>query len=461
MRRKTKRKAKAKTTLPEGLETINLNAAGIDIGSTEHYVAVPPGGSSEPVRSFGSYTAALYEMARWLKECGITSVAMESTGSYWIAPYQVLEATGFEVILVNSRHVKNLPGRKTDVLDCQWLQKLHTHGLLSGSFRPVNKVCVLRSYLRHRENLVHAASAHIQHMQKALTEMNLSLHHVLSDLTGLSAMMIIRAILAGERDPWKLAGMKDRRVKKSQEQIARCLEGDYRDEHLFALAQALELYEFYQAKIAQCDLQIEKQLHTFKAQVDPTKNPLPENPKKKSLKAQSHFELKTHLYAICGTDLTRIDGIDVMSAQSLISEIGLDMNRWKSEKHFTSWLNLCPSNRISGGKPLTRQPRKGHNRAADILRLCAQSAIKSSSAIGAFGRRLKARLDAPTAVKAVAHKLARIVYRMLKYGKHYRDAGERYYEEKYRDHLLRRLQKQAAAFGFQLTPQQPIMDPVS
>jgi transposase len=461
MRRKTKRKAKAKTSLPEGLEAINLDAAGIDVGSTEHHVAVPPGRSSETVRSFGSYTAALYEMAHWLKQCGITTVAMESTGSYWIAPYQVLEASGIEVVLVNSRHVKNLPGRKTDVLDCQWLQKLHTHGLLSGSFRPENKVCVLRSYIRHRENLVQAASAHIQHMQKALTEMNLSLHHVLSDLTGLSAMTIIRAILAGERDPWKLAAMKDRRVKKSQEQIARCLEGDYRSEHLFALSQALELYDFYQLKIAQCEQEIEKQLHKFEVRVDPEKDPLPENPKKKSLKAQSNFELKNHLYAICGTDLTRIDGVDVLSAQSLISEIGLDMSRWKSEKHFTSWLNLCPSNRISGGKPLSRQPRKGHNRAADILRLCAQSALKSSSAIGAFGRRLKARLDAPTAIKAVAHKLARIVYRMLKYGQQYRDAGERYYQEKYRDHLLRRLQKQAAIFGFQLTPKPPILLPVS
>jgi len=253
MRRKAKRKAKAATALPPGLESINLNAAAIDIGSTEHYVAVPPGRSAEAVRTFGSYTAALHEMALWLKECAITTIALESTGSYWIAPYQILEANGFEVVLVNSRHVKNVPGRKTDVLDCQWLQKLHTHGLLSGSFRPEDKICVLRSYLRHRENLVRAAGAHIQHMQKALIEMNLSLHHVLSDITGLSALAIIRAILAGERDPWKLAALKDNRVKKSKEEIARSLEGDYRKEHLFALSQALELYEFYQTKLAQCD----------------------------------------------------------------------------------------------------------------------------------------------------------------------------------------------------------------
>ena len=461
MRREAKRKAKAATALPPGLESINLNAAAIDIGSSEHYVAVPPGRSAEAVRTFGSYTAALHEMACWLKECAITTIALESTGSYWIAPYQILEASGFEVVLVNSRHVKNLPGRKTDVLDCQWLQKLHTHGLLSGSFRPEDKVCVLRSYLRHRENLVRAAGTHVQHMQKALTEMNLSLHHVLSDLTGLSSLAIIRAILAGERDPWKLAALKDNRVKKSKEQIARCLEGDYRKEHLFALSQALELYEFYQAKIVQCDREIEGQLHKFQARIDVAQHPLPEKPKKKTLKAQGDFELRRHLYAICGADLTRIDGMEVLSVQALLSEIGLDMTRWKSEKHFTSWLNLCPPSRISGGKALSRQPRKGHNRAADILRLCAQSALKSKSALGAFGRRLKARLDAAKAIKAVAHKLARIVYRMLKYGQQYRDAGERYYEEKYQHHLIRRLHKQAAAFGFQLTPQHSTMTTVS
>jgi transposase len=452
MSRKIKRKAKAKVSLPPGLESINRNAAAIDIGSAEHYVAVPPERSEEAVRSFGSYTAGLHEMARWLKECAITTVALESTGSYWIAPYQILEASGLEVVLVNSRHVKNLPGRKSDVLDCQWLQKLHTHGLLSGSFRPEDKVCVLRSYLRHRENLVRGGGAHIQHMQKALTEMNLSLHHVLSDLTGQSALAMIRAILAGERDPWKLAALKNNRVKKPKEEIARCLEGDYRSEHLFALAQALELYEFYQAKIAQCDQQIEEQLHKFEARIDVEAHPLPEKAKKKTLKAQGDFELKNHLYAICGVDLTRIDGLEVLSVQALLSEIGLDMTRWKSEKHFASWLNLAPPTRISGGKPLARKPHRGHNRAADILRLCAQSALKSKSALGAFGRRLRARLDAPTAIKAVAHKLARIVYRMLKYGQEYRDAGERYYEEKYQAHLLRRLQKQAAAFGFQLAP---------
>lgn len=461
MSKQRKRKSKRAAELPPGLESINLHAAGIDVGSAEHYVAVPSDRCKESVRSFGGYTAALHEMARWLKECGITTVAMESTSNYWVPLFQILEASGFEVVLVNSRHVKNLPGRKTDVLDCQWLQKLHTHGLLSGSFRPEDKVCVLRSYLRHRENLVRAAGTHIQHMQKALTEMNLSLHQVLSDITGLSALSIIRAILAGERDPWKLAAMKDNRVKKSNEEIARCLDGDYRSEHLFALSQALELYEFYQTKIAQCDREIEGQLKKFQPRIDPQERPLPEKPKKKTHKAQGDFELKNHLYAICGVDLTRIDGLEVLSVQALLSEIGLDMSRWKSEKHFCSWLNLCPASRISGGKPLSRKPHKGHNRAADILRLCAQSALRSKSALGAFGRRLKARLDAPKAIKAVAHKLARILYRMLKYGKDYRDAGERYYEQKYQQHLIARLHKQAAAFGFQLTPQQSITVSVS
>lgn len=449
---RAKRKAKG-SALPAQLQKINLNAAAIDVGSTEHYVAVPPGRAPEAVRTFGGHTADLHALAHWLEECGITTVAMESTSNYWVPLFQILECAGFEVVLCNSRHVKNLPGRKTDVLDCQWLQELHTYGLLSGSFRPADKVCVVRSYLRHRDNLTKAAASHVQHMQKALTEMNIGLHHVISDLTGVSGLAIIRAILAGERDTLKLASLKHPYVRKSLQEIAQALEGDYREEHLFALRQALELYEGYQLRIAECDQRIQTALAelkstqrlTHKVDVAPTRP-------RKTAKAQADFELKSQLQQVCGVDLTALPGFNTLSAQILISEIGLDMSRWRTDKHFSAWLRLAPGNRITGGKRLRSKPHKGHNRAAQILRVCAQAAIQSKSALGAFGRRLRSRLDAPKAIKALAHKLARIVYRMLKTGKPYADAGELYYEQKYRDHLLKRLHKQAARFGFQLTP---------
>lgn len=454
MAQSSRRKAKPKK-LPKsltGLTRINLNAAGIDISSGEHYVAVPPDRDPHPVQRFGSYTSELHRLARWLTDCGITTVAMESTSNYWVPLFQILETDGFEVLLVNARHVKNVPGKKTDVLDCQWLQELHTYGLLRGSFRPKDQVCQLRSYLRHRDNLVRSAGSEVQHMQKALTEMNLKLHHVFSDVTGHSAMAIIDAILAGERDPQKLAAMKDGRAKASTDEIVQALEGDYRPEHLFALDQALRLYRFYTNLIAECDQKIAGQLRSFEARVDVAAAPLPEKAAKKTAFAQANFEMRTQLYGICGVDLTRIPGFHMLSVQALLSEIGLDMTRWRSEKHFASWLNLCPGNKISGGKRLTLVPVKGHNRAADILRLCAQAAMKSKTALGAYGRRMKGRLGAPKAIKALAHKLARLLYRMLRHGTDYVEAGERYYEQKYEKHILVRLHKQAAAFGYQLTP---------
>jgi transposase len=447
-----KRKTKA-PPLPPQLQKVNLHAAAIDVGSTEHYVAVPPGRATETVRCFGGHTADLHALAHWLKDCGITTVAMESTSNYWVPLFQILECAGLEVVLCNSRHVKNLPGRKTDVLDCQWLQELHTYGLLSGSFRPADKVCVVRSYLRHRDNLTKAAASHVQHMQKALTEMNIGLHHVLSDLTGVSGLAIIRAILEGERDTLKLATLKHPYVRKSPQEIAQALEGDYREEHLFALRQALELHEAYQTRIAECDGKIQGALRQLESPhpIAPAGEVAAGKPRK-TARAQADFELKSQLQQLCGVDLTALPGFQALSAQVLISEIGLDMSRWKTEKHFCSWLRLSPGNRISGGKRMRTKPHKGHNRAAQILRVCAQAAIQSKSALGAFGRRLRARLDAPKAIKALAHKLARLVYRMLKFGQSYADAGELYYEHKYRDHLLKRLHKQAALFGFQLTP---------
>ena len=444
------RPKKARST--RGLRVIHPDAAGIDIGATSHYVAVPPDRSEEPVRSFGTHTADLHALVAWLKECRVTSVALESTGSYWIALYQVLERAGFGVLLCNARHVKNLPGRKTDVGDAQWLQELHTHGLLSGSFRPADEVCVLRAYLRHRDNLTKATGAHIQHMQKALIEMNLKLHHMLSDLTGVSGMAIIRAILAGERDPLKLAALKHERVKKSDAEIARALEGEYREEHLFALRQAVELYDFFLARIAECDTRIDLELRQWEAKADVAAAPLPGPARRRTAFAHSQHELRSQLYAVAGVDLTTLPGMEVLSVQALLSEIGTDMTRWKTEKHFCSWLRLCPDNRITGGKRQRGKPHKGHNRAAQILRVCAQAAIQSKSALGAFGRRLRARMDAPRAIKALAHKLARLLYRMLHDGTAYQDTGEHYYEERYRTHLISRLTKQAAHFGFHLTP---------
>jgi len=452
---RTKRQAKV-AALPAQLQRVNLNAAAIDLGATAHFVAVPPGRDPESVRTFGAHTADLHALAQWLKHCAISTVAMESTSNYWVPLFQILEQAGFEVLLCNSRHVKNLPGRKTDVLDCQWLQELHTYGLLSGSFRPADKVCVVRSYLRHRDNLTKAAAAHVQHMQKALTEMNIGLHHVLSDLTGVSGLTIIRSILEGERDTLKLASMKHPYVRQPVEEIAKALEGDYREEHLFALRQALALYEAYQQHLMACDQQIQAALRAVESLRPPapiTAEPAPPPPKpRKTAKAQADFALKAQLEGLCGVDLTAVPGMQVLSAQILVSEIGLDMSRWATDKHFCSWLRLSPGNRVSGGKRLRSKPHKGHNRAAQILRVCAQAAIQSKSALGAFGRRLRGRLDTPKAIKALAHKLARTIYRMLKTGQSYADAGEHYYEEKYRDHVLKALHKKAAFFGFQLTP---------
>jgi transposase len=274
---------------------INKDAAGIDIGSGEHWVAVPEDRDEEPVSCFGYFTADLQAMARWLKECGVTTIAMESTGVYWIPCYQILEGHGFEVKLVNARHVKNVLARKSDVSDCQWLQRLHTYGLLSGSFRPDDQICVLRSYWRHRANLVRYASDHIQHMQKALTQMNLHLHKVLSNVTGVTGMSIIRAIISGERNPEKLALMRERGVKNTPEAIAKALEGDYRQEHLFALRQAVELYDFYHRQIEACDREIERYLHTFEAKVDPVQNPLPKQKRKKEMRYQSFVDIRTEL----------------------------------------------------------------------------------------------------------------------------------------------------------------------
>ncbi len=388
------------------LQRINPNAAGIDIGSQEHYVAVPEGQEEQCVRRFDCFTSDLHQMARWLERCGIETVAMESTGVYWMPVCEVLQRYGFEVKLVDARRVKNVPGRKTDVLDCQWIQQLHSFGLLSGAFIPDEEIGVLRSYWRQRSELIQSAAKQIHLMQKALDRMNVQLHKVLSDVTGVTGMNIIRAIVGGERDPLVLAQMRHPQVKNSEETIAKALTGEYREEHLFALKQAVDLYDFYQQKIAECDERIEQYMHTFQSKADP--NALKsESAKKKSgrkrRKNEPHFDLRSHLIRITGVDLTRIDGIDTMTAQTVVSECGFDMSPFPTEKHFASWLGLCPNNRITGGKVKKTKTNKVSNRVARALCIAAQSLHGSKSALGAFYRRMRQRLGAPKAITAAAH----------------------------------------------------------
>ena len=421
------------------------------MGADAHWVAVPPDRDERPVQCFGAFTAALYALAEWLRQCQIETVVMESTGVYWIALFEVLEERGFDVKLVDAHYARQVPGRKTDVKDCQWLQELHTYGLLHAAFRPDDQVCVLRSYLRQRGVLVASASRAVQHMQKALEQMNLKLTEVVSDMTGKTGMEILRAILAGERDPQRLALYRDRRCKHDQATIAKALEGHCRAEHLFALQQALEQYEFLQQQLQACETQIEACLLTFVTHVE-VDSP-PPAPARKRRSRQRHapgFDVQVYLDAMTGVDLTQIDGIDELTALKVISEIGLDMTRWPTGKQFASWLGLCPGNKLSGGKRYRMRSKPTANRAATALRLAAQGLVNSHSALGAYYRRMRTRLGAPKAITATAHKLARLVYSMLRYGTAYVDAGQQAYEQKYRDRVLTNLQRRAKAFGYQL-----------
>jgi transposase len=448
-----RKKDRARADATEGLPPLNLHAAGIDVGSAEHYVAVPSDRDAEPIRKFGSFTADLHRMARWLKECGIKTVVMQSTGVYWMALYDVLESHGLEVNVANARHTKTLPGRKTDVQECQWLQKLHTFGLLNNSFRPADEIRVLRGYLRQRENLVAAAATCIQHMQKALTEMNIQLANLISDISGTTGLAILWAIVRGERDPEKLAMHKHSRIRASRQEIARSLEGTWRQELLFVLEQSLDLYQTYQQKIQICDQRIDEQLRSMESRIDPLSESVPEPRRGKDARRHpSGFDLRGQLYRITGVDLTQIDGIEVQTAQTIVSEVGVDMSRWKTEKHFSSWLGLCPDNRTSGGKVLRRGTRHVVNRASTALRLAASSLLRSQSALGAKFRRLRSKLGAPKAITAMAHMLARLVYRMLTFGHEYVDRGIEFYETKYRQQQLQWVTKQATALRMQLVP---------
>lgn len=438
--------ARSKTTLPPQLAAANLHAAGIDVGAEAHYVAVPPSDDPQPVRCFAASTADLEALAAWLAQCQITTVAMESTGLYWIPLFELLETRGFEGLLVDPQQVQKIRGRpKSDVHDCQWIQRLHTFGLLASAFRPADQVCVLRSYLRQRAMLLTYAGQHIQHMQKALTQMNIKLQHVVSDITGVTGS----AILAGERDPVKLAQLRDYRCQHDEATIARALQGNWRAEHLFALAQAVALYDVYHQQITACDRQIEASLQTFPDHSDGQPLPPPLRPRKRG-RNQPTCAVREPLHRITGVDVTQIEGSDEPTALVVLSEIGLHMGRWPTVKHFTSWLGLCPPQRVSGGKVLSRRTKSCANRAATALRLAAAGLHHSQSALGAFFRRMKARLGAPKAITATAHKLARLIYTMRKHGTAYVRRGMEEYEQQYRDRVVKQMTRRAQALGYTL-----------
>lgn len=434
-----------------GLPVVHQFAAGIDIGSRFHVVAVPPGIAAEAVRTFESYSAELHRLAEWLVELGVTTVAMESTGVYWVPLYEILEERGLEVVLVNPRESRNVPGRKTDVNDAQWLQRLHACGLLRASFRPSREIAALRSYLRLRERHLDYAAAHIQHMQKALTFMNMQLQNVVSDITGATGMKIIRAIIAGERDPAKLAKLRDVRCHASVETIEASLCGNYQPEHLFALAQAVALYDFYQARIAECDSEIERSLAGLNQDKPKPEAPLPKVRQTRQPNALT-FDVRASLYQLIGLDLTQIHGIGPYLAIRLISECGTDLSRWPSAKHFTSWLRLSPGSKKSGGKVLSSRTGKTTNRVTVHLRRAAVAVGKTHTALGAFYRRLAARIGKAKAVTATARKLAVLFYNAVRYGMAYVDPGADHYEQQYRQRVVKNLHRKAAEFGFTLQP---------
>jgi transposase len=435
------------------LPVLNPDAAGIDIGATEIYVAVPADRDPEPVRMFATFTQDLNELADWLQQCGIRTVAMESTGVYWIPLMQILEIRGLEVYLVNAKHVKNVPGRRTDVSDCQWLQYLHSVGLLRASFRPAQDICAIRSLLRHRTSLVDMATCHVQHMQKALDQMNLQLHHVISDITGTTGLAIVDAILDGNRDSAKLAELCDPRIRASHETIAKSLVGDYRHEHLFTLRQSVGLYREYQRRIVACEEEMQALMKNLETKADPTTR-LPvakDSVKKCKVMAPARaVALREEAYRILGVDLTTIPGISVLHVQTILAELGGDVSKFRSAGAFSSWMGLCPDNDISGGKVLWSGTRKVKNRIALTLRMAAQSLQKSESALGEFYRRMRAKLGAPKAITAAAHKLARVTFHLLNTRQPYDDSVFAKAEQKHRQRMENRLKAQAQTLGYTL-----------
>ncbi|MDU7495916.1 IS110 family transposase [Providencia sp. AGC89] len=400
----------------QSLPVINPNAAGIDIGGRFHVVAVPPECCDEPVQTFKAFTGDIHNMAHWLAKCGITTIAMESTGVYWVPVYEILEEHGFEVVLSNARDTRAVPGRKTDVGDAQWIQRLHACGLLKASFRPEAIIAELRAYMRVRERLLDYAAAHIQHMQKALTYMNIQLSIVVSDISGVTGMKIVRAIVAGEKNPNVLAKLRDPRCKADEQTISAALNGNYQPEHLFALRQAVLMYDAYQLRVDECDVQIESVLNRLCMDSSEPKEPIPKPKNRTKQPNAMTFDVREKLYRLIGIDLTQIHGIGSFLALRLISECGTDMNKWPTEKHFTSWLTLCPGSKISGGKVMSSHSRKSNNRVVAHLRLAATTVGRSDTALGAFYRRLSSRVGKAKAVTATARKIAILFYNAMKYG---------------------------------------------
>lgn len=447
--------SKARVSNPV-LPTLHPHAAGIDIGAREIFVAVPPGACPRPVRSFLTFTEDLHHLRDWLLACGVTTVAMESTGVYWIPLFQILESAGVEVCLVNARHCKNLPGRKTDVQDCQWLQYLHSVGLLRGSFRPADQVCAVRAILRHRDGLVRGAGRCVSHLHKALTQMNIQIHHVISDLTGDTGLAILEAILAGERDPQSLAALKNYRIKASRDVIAKSLQGDWRAEHLLALRQSYSLWQKHQALITECDEEIATLLKTFDSRaehpVPPASTKLNDKHRQKN---QPQFGVRQECYRVLGVDLTAVPGFAASTALLLLGELGPAFaEKFPTGKHFVSWLGLCPDNRITGGKIYSVKTRDVKSRVAQALRLAARSLWRAQNYFGDLYRRWQARLGSPKAISAMAHKLARILWHLLKYKEPFNPEVFRLEEEKMKRKKLARLQNMAAALNYQLIPNQ-------
>jgi transposase len=433
------------------------NAGGIDIGATEVYAALPHDRSAEPVRVFQTFTEDLQALAAWLKAHHITTVAMESTGVYWIPVFQILETAGIEVYLVNAHHAKNVPGRKSDVSDCQWLQYLHSVGLLRGSFRPPDEICAARTLIRHRGTLVAQAATHIQHMQKALVQMNVQLQHVLSDLSGTSGLAIIDALLAGERDPTRLAQLRDPHVQASEETIRKALVGDWRAEHLFTLRQAREAYRYCRTQIRECDTEIERRLAQLRSRVDPTQTPPPppQPSQARRQKGDLHLadaDLRTELYRVLGTDATQVPGLGTTSVAGLVLHLGTDLAAFPTVACFTNWQGLCPNPQVSGGRVLKRGTREVKNPVATIFRMAAQSLHHSDSALGAYYRRMRAKLGAPKAITATAHKLARIYYHLVTTQQAYDESVFAKNEAREAKRRVERLKREATALGFDLAP---------
>jgi transposase len=443
----------------EQLAIVHPNAAGLDIGAAEIWACVPPARTEENVQVFGTFTPDLNRLADWLVACGVDTVAMESTGIYWIPTFEILEGRGLHVYLVNARHLKGVPGRKSDYQDCQWIQQLHTLGLLSASFRPDSEMCALRSYLRHRAQLIEHRAPPIAHMQKALQQMNIQLPQVISDLMGETGMAIIRAILAGERDGVKLAQLRHPGCQSSEETIAKALIGTWKDEHLFALQQSLALYDFYTQPVAACDKQIEQYYTTMKPRwAGPVVSSTSSAGKRRRQKNKNTpaFDVDAAIIRLTGVDLGALGGIGASLAQTILSEIGTAMSRWASSKHFTSWLGLAPHNDISGGKVLRSRTLPTHNRAGQAFRQAATAVARGPTAFGASYRRKRAKGGPRYAQVATAHKIARTVYHLLKQHEQYVERGASAYEAKQREREVVALRKKAARLGYQLVQPEPL-----